>query len=257
MSSQTQWADVFAEVFAQPPSRVMAEVNREVLGDEYPAALAPYSYTTWTELRRFVVELKVGPGQLLADVGCGHGGPGLWVAATTGADYLGVDINEPALAAVRERAAALELPGQVRAAIGAFERLPVGDAVLDAVMSVDALLFAPDKPAAAAELARAIRPGGRLVLTTWDYSRRPEGRPEQVADHRPLLHEAGFELDAYETTPQWQERQRAMDRLLLERVDELAAESGEDPQDVRAGLLEMAAAVDAMVRRVLVVATRR
>ena len=58
-------------------------------------------------------------------------------------------------------------------------------------MSIDALLFAPSKPAAAAELARILTPGGRLVLTSWDYHSQPAGRAFQITDHRPLLDRAG------------------------------------------------------------------
>jgi hypothetical protein len=44
---------------------------------------------------------------------------------------------------------------------------------------------------------------------------------------------------------------------LLEAVEELAAESGSNPEEVRADLLEMEATLGAMTRRVLVVASRR
>src|SRR6185437_14919783 len=45
----------------------------------------PFSYLSVTELRRFTRELQPAPGQWLVDAGCGRGGPGLWVAAATGA----------------------------------------------------------------------------------------------------------------------------------------------------------------------------
>jgi SAM-dependent methyltransferase len=156
------------------------------------------------------------------------------VAVTTGADYCAVDIAEPGLAEVRRRAAALRLAGRARTALGSFEALPFGAGEAAAVMSIDALLFTPDKQAAAHELARVLRPGGRLVLTSWDYSRQLAGRPPQVADHRPVLEDAGFRVLAYEETPDWERRHRETDRLLLARIDELAAETGEHPDDVRA-----------------------
>jgi SAM-dependent methyltransferase len=123
-------------------------------------------------------------------------------------------------------------------------------------MSVDALLFTPDKQAALHELARVLRHGGRLVLTTWDYHRTPDGRPPQVADHRPLVEAAGLQLLAYDDTPNWEHNQRAIHERLLDRVDDLAAEDGSDPEEVRAGLLEMAATTDCMIRRVLLVAEK-
>ena len=106
-------------------------------------------------------------------------------------------------------------------------------------------------------MARVLRPGGRLVATTWDYHSQPVGRPPQVEDHRALLSDAGLAVETYDETPDWDRHQRAISDLLLADVDELAAETSEDPEVVRAELHEMAATQDMMSRRVLIVATRR
>jgi ubiquinone/menaquinone biosynthesis C-methylase UbiE len=251
------WAAEFSSTFAAPESAVAARIWSTVFGDEYPAELAPFSFTTRSELARIARSLEVGADGLLVDIGSGRGGPGLWVAATTGASYLAVDIAADGLAAVTRRAAALGLADRVRTALGSFDSLPLADGEADAVMSIDALLFAPDKAAAAVELARVLRPGGRLVVTTWDYHSQPAGRPAQVADHRPLLVDAGFDVLAYDDTPDWEQRQRAIDRLLVESVEELAAEQGAPVDEVRAGVEEMGATIDTMIRRVLLVAQRR
>jgi SAM-dependent methyltransferase len=247
----------FASVFSQPPSAVQARIWASVLGDEYPAEVQPYSYVTRSELARYVDVLQVGDGATLVDVGCGHGGPGLWVCAATGANLVGVDISEPALAASAERARGLGLGDRATYRLGNFAELPLADGEADAVMSIDSLVFAPDKAAAAAELARVLRPGGRLAFTTWDYSSQPPNRPPQVADHRPVLTEAGFDVVEYTETEGWREGQAAIDSGLLASVDELAAESGEDPAAVAASVAEMHRTMDHMLRRVFVVAIRR
>ncbi len=255
--SDHDWVAEFTKTFEQPDSRVAARIWAEVLGDEYPAELAPFSFTTRSELSRVAVALRVSTGDVLVDIGCGRGGPGLWVAATTGARYVGVDIAPSALVEVQARARGLGLDDRVRTVEGRFDALPIDDAGADAVMSIDALLFAPDKSAAAREMARVLRPGGRLVATTWDYHSQPVGRPPQVDDHRALLSDAGLAVDAYDETPDWDRQQRAISDLLLAHVEELAAETSEDPDVVRAELREMAATQDMMSRRVLIVATRR
>ena len=233
--SDHDWVEVFTREFDQPESAVQARIWADVLGDEYPAELAPYSYTTRSELQFIAAALAVGGGDVLVDIGCGRGGPGLWVAATTGARYVGIDIAASALDAVSRRAERLGL-----SIAGSHHRRELRLASsrrceADAVMSIDALLFAPDKPTAAAEMARVLRPGGRLVATTWDYHAQPVGRPPQVSDHRPLLADVGLEVEVYDETVDWDQRQRAIAERLLDSVDELANESGEDPRIAPAG----------------------
>jgi hypothetical protein len=119
------------------------------------------------------------------------------------------------------------------------------------------LLFAPSKPAAAAELARILTPGGRLALTSWDYHRPPVGRPAQVGDHRPLLDQVGFDIVGYHETGAWRDRQERTGQALLAAAADLAAESGGTAVQRRASIAEMNATLATITRRVLVIARRR
>jgi SAM-dependent methyltransferase len=56
--------------------------------------------------------------------------------------------------------------------VGDAERLDVDDASFDLVSSTFGLMFAPTQEAAAAEVARVTKPGGRIALANWT----PEGR---------------------------------------------------------------------------------
>lgn len=257
VADETSWAEVFTSVFDAPSSRVDARIWAEVYGDDYPAELEPYSFTTRSELRRIVADLGLAPGDLLVDVGCGRGGPGLWVASASGASLLGVDISPTALDAARNRAASLGLGNSATYAEGSYESIPLEASSARGVLGIDSLLFAPDKAAALKEVARVLAPGGRFVATTWDYHTQPINRPPQVDDHRPLLIDAGFTVIGYDETPRWLENHRQLDALLMAAVDELAEETGEGPEEIRAGLEEMAATVDVMLRRVLIVAEKR
>jgi ubiquinone/menaquinone biosynthesis C-methylase UbiE len=243
---------VFEATYTVPASRVSEDVWRSVFGDEYPTGLDPYSFVTRSELARFARDLRIGPGKRLADLGCGRGGAGLWVAAKTGAHLTGIDIAEAAIEAGRARAAAMGMEASFQQ--GTFEATGLPDGDVDAVMSVDALLFTPDKAAALVELRRVLVRGGRLVVTTWDYHTQPVGRPPQVPDHRPLLDRADFRVLAYDDTPGWAETINRLDAGLLQRVDDLAAESGEPAEEVRRGLEEMHASTACMIRRVFLVA---
>ena len=251
------WKVEFEQTYAGAPSTVAERVWRDVFGDEYPAGVDPYSYISVSELERIAAELRVGEGRTFADLGCGRGGPGLWIAAATGAGVIGIDISTNALDAARQRADAMGIRERAEFREGSFEHTGLSGDSVDGVMSVDALLFTPDKAAAVSELGRVIRPGGRLVFTSWDYHSQPIGRPPQVDDHRPYLTAAGFDVLAYEETDDWQRRIAQTTAGLIESVEELAAESGDDVDETRANLEQMLATMDAMSRRILVVAEAR
>lgn len=253
VDSQTR----FEQTFTGPASPVRARIWQQVYGPEYPAWADPFSYVSVTELRSFTHKLHVAPGQCLVDVGCGRGGPGLWVAAVTGARLVGIDPDEAALAAARCRAVRAGMAARASFRPGTFSDTGLRGGSAQAVMSIDALLFAPSKPAAAAELARILAPGGRLMLTSWDYHSQPADRPAQVADHRPLLDQAGFDLLGYDETHAWHDRQQRTGQALLAAAAELAAESGTEAWQQRARITEMNANLAAITRRVLVTAQRR
>lgn len=248
----TDWRQAFETTYAGSPSKVMERVWRQVLGDEYPDGVDPYSYVTRTDLRRFAEDVRVGPSDTLADIGCGRGGGGLWVASATGARLIGIDIAEAPLVHARERARAMGRDATFQR--GEFESTGLGNASVDAVMSIDALLFTPDKQRALRELRRILRPGGRLVLTSWDYDGQPPNRPPQVPDHRPLLEPAGLRLVAYEETTDWRDRQARIHAGLADDLEALAAEEGAPVDEVRASLEEMEATTRFMTRHFLLVA---
>lgn len=252
----TNWVEVFEATFAAPVSAVQQRVWREAFGPEYPEGIEPFSLVSHSELARFSAEVMVDGDGHLVDVGCGRGGPGLWVAANTGARLTGVDIAATAVAAAEQRARALGLAARATFSLGSFESLPFESGSIDAVMSVDALLFAPNKQAALAELGRVLRDGGRLVFTSWDYHSQPVGRPPQVDDHRPMLVAAGFLVQTYDETEGWFERQSRIDAGLLAAAEELAAESGDDVDAVRTEIEAMHATLATMLRRVFVVAQK-
>jgi cyclopropane fatty-acyl-phospholipid synthase-like methyltransferase len=258
MEPERDWKTLFEQAYAGAPSAVAERVWRQVFGSEYPRGIDPYSYISASELERMAADVRVGGDEVLVDLGCGRGGAGLWVATATGARLIGIDIASNALDAARRRAEAMGLD-ESRAEFreGSFERTGLRARSVDAVMSVDALLFSGNKAAALGELRRVIRDRGRLAFTSWDYHHQPIGRPPQVADHRPHLDRAGFDVLAYDETDDWRRRLSDTAAGLLQHVEELAAESGEDVAKTRAELEEMQATIAAMSRRIFVVAQAR
>ncbi|MCT2594625.1 methyltransferase domain-containing protein [Streptomyces sp. N2-109] len=277
--TQIDWPTVFDSSYTKQARReTRRQVWREVFGEDHAGQADPYSYVSETELARFAAELRVGPGELLLDLGCGRGGPGLVLAVRTGARLLGLDISEVALEEARRAAARIPAgdgpagdgpegeadgggaadSGRAVFRRGEFADTGLPDGAAGAVMSVDAFTFALDKQQACEEIFRTLAPGGRFVFTSWDYHRTPEDRPPQVPDHRPLLEQAGFVVHAYEETRDWRERIEAISRGLIARRDELAEEEGPEAADAVVASLrqQLEHQIPLMSRRFLAIAER-
>ena len=108
--------------------------------------------------------LNPKPGQEILDVATGTG----WSArsaARLGAEVTAVDISPELLAAAKTLSAHVDPSIDFRLADA--ERLPFGEASFDGIISTFGVMFAANHEAAAAELARVCKPGGRLSLATW------------------------------------------------------------------------------------------
>jgi SAM-dependent methyltransferase len=114
-------------------------------------------------------------GQRVLDVGCGAGGTTLAAARRAGpsGDALGVDLSAAMLEVARSRAAAQGLDN-VRFLHADAQVHPFPAASFDLVLSRMGAMFFGDPVAAFTNLARAVRPGGRLVLLTWQPLDRNE-----------------------------------------------------------------------------------
>ena len=105
------------------------------------------------------------PGERVVDVGCGGGIDSLIAAKMVGpaGAVVGVDMTPAMLAKARASAAAAGIDNvEFRAGFG--EALPVEDGWADVVISNGVLNLMPDKDAALREMARVLKPGGRLQI---------------------------------------------------------------------------------------------
>ncbi|WP_030759034.1 class I SAM-dependent methyltransferase [Streptomyces sp. NRRL F-2664] len=151
-----------------------------------------------------VAECGLRPGDRVLDAGCGTGRAlgALRAAVGPAGTVLGVDLTPQMLAAARRAG---------RAADGALlladvARLPLRSEVLDAVFAAGLIAHLPDPAANLRELARVVRPGGRLALfhpigraALAARQGRELSREDLRAEHHlgPLLSAAGWELTSY------------------------------------------------------------
>ena len=107
----------------------------------------------------------IRPGDAVLDIGSGSGTDALIAATITGENGLvfGLDMTR-AMREKLQRIVAAKQMGNVRVLEGNAEQIPLPDASIDVVTSNGVLNLVPDKPAAFGEIARVLKPGGRLQI---------------------------------------------------------------------------------------------
>lgn len=185
--------------------------------DRYDASYAAYQPAV-------LAAAAVRAGEYVLDVGCGTGQVAIdLVRSTPGVSARGVDLSAEQVNVARHRATGLDVDfAQVDAQVHDF-----GQAVFDLVVSRTGTMFFSDQGAAFTNLARATRPGGRLVLLVWrgvqdnewlreitgaltagrDLPPMPPGSPGPFSQSDPdavtgMLHAAGWDDVAFQPLDQ-------------------------------------------------------
>lgn len=152
-------------------------------------------------MNRLALErLEVGRGDWVLEVGFGGGALLGSILLATSGEVFGADASRAMLARARRRFGREVRRGRLRLYQATAESLPLPDSAVDKAVSVNSLYFWPDPAAALAELARVVKPGGRLALAfepaaelrKWP-GHRFGFRLFEVAEVKALMEAAGFD----------------------------------------------------------------
>ncbi len=110
--------------------------------------------------------LELAEGETVVDLGSGAGIDALIAGRAVGprGRVIGVDMTPEMLEAARANATRSGAD-HVEFREGRLEQLPVDDAIVDAITSNCVINLVPDKSVVFAEIARVLRPGGRMVVS--------------------------------------------------------------------------------------------
>jgi arsenite methyltransferase len=146
-------------------------------------------------------------GEVLVDLGSGGGLDVLLAARKVGptGKAIGIDMTQEMIDLARRNAAKSGL-ANIEYHLATIDKLPLPDASVDCVISNCVINLAPDKTAVLREIARVLKPGGRLAVS--DIALKRELPPEigsdlmayvgciagaiMIEDYRRLLKEPGF-----------------------------------------------------------------
>jgi len=160
--------------------KLLAELKKQGVDPDRlkPEALFPYDQLHGRELaatKDHVGRLGLDPSKKTLDVGSGIGGPSRYIAATTGATVDGVDLTQEFVEAATELTRRCGLAGKARFHQGDALALPFGGDHFDAACCLYVAMNIEDKGKLAAEIARALKPGGKLVWS--EVVLGPKGAP--------------------------------------------------------------------------------
>jgi ubiquinone/menaquinone biosynthesis C-methylase UbiE len=219
----------FAERYRVLPSDAARHIEQVVIGGDWGAN----GYTTMAQADRLATELGLGPESVLADIGCGRGWPGLYLAARTGCKVVLSDVPKEALRIAKHRAGSDGLEPRATVVCADAIQLPFASGSFDAIVHTDVLCCVRPKLTLIRECARVLRLGGRMAflsihpaadLTPSHRRRASRDGPIHVALSRPhheLLARAGFQNTAeYDLTEEFAVvSQNWIDQWDLHRAD--------------------------------------
>lgn len=168
--------------------RVDDDQNVPVLIDTMDATA---QWNATVELREWEQHnLRLAEGERLLDVGCGLGEAAVALAEDLGArgEVIGIDASSEMLSVARHRGRAAACP--VRFSVGDALDLDEPSRSFDAARSERTLQWLTDPQAAVNELARVLRPGGRISLidTDWSTLRLDVGDNKVAAQVQEAMH---------------------------------------------------------------------
>ncbi len=137
----------------------------EAIAKGYDDYLVPVMFDPWAE--RLIERVPPHAGATVLDLATGTGIVAKKLAERLGVDgkIYGVDLNTAMMRLAKERCA--DISCAIEFVESSAEAIDLPDASVDYVYCQQGFQFFPDKQAAAREIYRLLRPGGRAILTTW------------------------------------------------------------------------------------------
>lgn len=138
----------------------------DAIADRYDAMNRVLSFGTDRGWRRLAVRaLELGPSARVLDLATGTADMVLEVlSAHPDARVVGVDPSREMLRVAEAKLSARRLNDRAQLVVGSAEQIPLPDSTVDAITMAFGIRNVPDRPRALADMARVLRPGGRVAI---------------------------------------------------------------------------------------------
>jgi enediyne biosynthesis protein CalE5 len=131
-----------------------------------------FGHSSWPITQVMMQQLSPHDGMRVLDVGCGIGDPSLAIAKAVdpGGSVLGIDLSDRMIETAKDRASALSIANAEYRTIS-LDEMGENQRPFDAVTGRFSIMFFPNIDAGLRNMLRLIKPGGRVVLSTWTPQR--------------------------------------------------------------------------------------
>jgi cyclopropane fatty-acyl-phospholipid synthase-like methyltransferase len=131
--------------------------------------LMPQAQAAFTDL--MIEQIGLQAGQRLLDVGCGTGQPAVQMAQKSGAYVTGITVSQSQVAAATARAQEAGMTDRVTFELVNAMEMPYADGTFDAAWAFESIFHMPSRVQVFREMARVVRPGGRVVVADFVTTR--------------------------------------------------------------------------------------
>jgi ubiquinone/menaquinone biosynthesis C-methylase UbiE len=205
-------------------SPTLHSIWAEVYGEKFwPDLDPPWTQATIEDVRFVADRLGAHGPSRFVDLGCGSGCFLRFAARDRGQRIVGIDANPMAIRLAQERCAGLL--DKISLQTGDIGETGFPAATFDGAVSLDVLLFVPNKEKILREVARILKPGARFAGTTFELMAPSAAVSAPAFDAYPSAFKAaGFVVEAYEEARDWRRLLEGVLPAILAREAELIRE---------------------------------
>jgi SAM-dependent methyltransferase len=162
MSTKPAKVDLYDNAYGHYDFEVYGRIRVETYGED----LGLTSWVSCEEAAEIPQLLGLTQQSSALEIGCGSGKYAIRVAHETGCRVVGLDVNQYAIENARVLAQRAGFESRIAfVADDANKALPFADCALEAVFSNDAVCHIPGRANLLSEVARVLKPGGRLLFS--------------------------------------------------------------------------------------------
>ncbi len=201
------------------------------------------SFITPLYLDKLIQRLNINEESYVLDVGCGVGGPAIYIANKTGCAIAGIDVSDVGIEMANKLAKKSNLENKTEFYLGDAMKMPYSDNTFDIAMSLNVMNVFEDKVGLFKEVLRVLKPSGIWAFLSGTFDMPDDSEItrkmargyllpqyyDSLENYRKKLIEAGFKIDEItEYVSDFRVQNKKWGDAYKKHFDEIAGEQGKE-----------------------------